>query len=300
MACAVGARLARTGVDVTLAGTWAAAIDAIGRRGILVHEVGAAETWSAQAAAQGIEALTASFPLAIVLVKSHQTTAAAAALAGVLEPSGLAVTLQNGLGNRETLAAVLGAAKVAAGVAIMGATLLGPGEVRCDRGHVVLGVSAATAERVACLSDLLRSAGIATETTSDVESAIWRKLVANCAINPLAALHGLPNGALLAEPSLEDQMIAAAREVGAVAAARRIPLASDPAEIARGVARATATNRSSMLQDLERGARTEIDAMSGAIVSEGRRLGVATPVNERLLRLVRAREGRPLAGEDRA
>jgi 2-dehydropantoate 2-reductase len=89
-------------------------------------------------------------------------------------------------------------------------------------------------------------------------------------------------------------MAAAAREVGAVAAARGVDLQADPAELADAVAAATAGNRSSMLQDLDRGAVTEIDAMCGAVVSEGRRLGVPTPVNESLWHAVRAREGRPL------
>jgi 2-dehydropantoate 2-reductase len=89
-------------------------------------------------------------------------------------------------------------------------------------------------------------------------------------------------------------MAAAAREVGDVAAASGIDLRADPAELAFEVAAATAGNRSSMLQDLDRGAPTEIDAMCGAVVREGRRLGMATRVNERLWRAVREREGRPL------
>jgi 2-dehydropantoate 2-reductase len=80
---------------------------------------------------------------------------------------------------------------------------------------------------------------------------------------------------------------AAAREVGAVAAALGIRLARDAAEIAVAVARRTAINRSSMLQDVERGAPTEIEALNGAVVREAERLGVAVPVNRHLLAEIR-------------
>jgi 2-dehydropantoate 2-reductase len=109
---------------------------------------------------------------------------------------------------------------------------------------------------------------------------------------------------LLTVASSRERVAAAAREVGAVAAAKGIALGADPAELAFDVAARTAGNRSSMLQDLDRGAATEIDALCGAVVAEGSALGVPTPVNAALWREVREREGRPLpvagAGVDRA
>jgi 2-dehydropantoate 2-reductase len=147
---------------------------------------------------------------------------------------------------------------------------------------------------------LLEDAGLPAEVTDSFEPVFWAKLAANCAINALTALHGVTNGALLENAGLRRTLEEAAREVGAVAAARGVRLERDPAHAAVEVSRATASNRSSMLQDLTRGAQTEIDALNGAVAAEGRRLGVATPVNERLFRLVRAREGRPLAEEAHA
>jgi 2-dehydropantoate 2-reductase len=126
--------------------------------------------------------------------------------------------------------------------------------------------------------------------SDDLAGLRWRKLAVNAAINALTALAGLPNGALLDDPVLAADMAAAAREVGAVAAAAGVDLGADPAELARAVARATAANRSSMLQDLARGAPTEVDAIQGEVLRLGRRLGVPTPVNERLWRAVRSRE----------
>jgi len=298
MACLVGARLARAGTMVTLAGGWRQAIDAIAERGLRVHEPG--ESWSVRVTALPIDRLTESYPLALVLVKSHQTASVAEVLARALDRNGVAVTIQNGLGNPESLAARLGAERVAAGIAVMGAVLIAPGEVRYVPGRIVLGSSPATAEGVAQLAALLDGAGIPTSIADDVVAAVWCKLAANCALNPITALYGVTNGALLARSDLLPEVEAAAREVGMVAAAKGIRLERDAVQSTLETARATAANRSSMLQDLERGARTEIDALCGAVVREGRRLGIATPANAELFRRVREREGRPLTREEQA
>ncbi len=295
MACLVGARLARAGAAVTLTGSWREAIDAIASRGLRVHEPEG--SWSARVATAPIDCLRESFPLALVLVKSPQTAAVAASLTRALDATGLAVTLQNGLGNPELLAARLGEGRVAAGIAVMGALLLAPGEVRAVPGRIVLGAEPATRERITRLVARFQAAGIPATIADDLAAAVWAKLAANCAVNPLTALYGLTNGAL-ERPDLLPQVEAAAREVGAVAAAKGIRLARDPVVSTLETMRATAANRSSMLQDVERGARTEIDALCGAVVREGRRLGVATPTNADLFRRIREREGRPLAREE--
>jgi 2-dehydropantoate 2-reductase len=295
LACAVGARLARAGERVALAGTWGAARAALLTRGVVVHDPEG--TWSVPVEAASLEEVPGPVDVALVLVKAPRTASVAPALARVLSPTGLAVTLQNGLGPREVLVAALGAGRVAAGVAFLGAHLVAPGEVRVVPGRLVLGEEPATAEPVRRLAARMRRASLEVETTGDVERLVWTKLAANCAINPLSALHGIPNGALLADPNLRRTMRAVAREVGAVATARGVDLGRDAESLAEEVARATADNRSSMLQDLERGAATEIDALSGAVVAEGRRLGVPTPVNDGLWRRLRAREGRPVDAE---
>ncbi|HVO10008.1 MAG TPA: 2-dehydropantoate 2-reductase [Vicinamibacteria bacterium] len=293
LACALGAGLSRAGGEVTLAGSWSEALAAIEARGIVVHQE--EETWTARPRAVAVDGGLDPVSLALVLVKSHSTTRAAAALGGALEPDGLAVTLQNGLGNRETLRAVLGSERVLAGVAILGATVLGPGEVRLVAGRVVL--ERDPRGRGEALARLLRTAGLGVETTDDLPPIAWTKLAANCAINPLTALHRLPNGALLEDAQLRAELGRAAREVGAVAEACGIRLPRDAGQAALEICRATAGNRSSMLQDVERGAPTEIDALNGAVAREGRRLGVPTPVNDHLFAAVRALEGRPLAAE---
>jgi 2-dehydropantoate 2-reductase len=298
LACAIGGRLARAGDRVVLVGSWRAAREAIAQRGVVVHDP--AGTWSAPVETCSPEDAPAACSSALVLVKGPNTDRAARTLARVLAPEGVAVTLQNGLGPRETLAAALGQERVAVGVALLGAFLVARGEVRVVPGRLVLAEGEATREAVLQLAGRLRAAGQQVETTQEIERVVWTKLAANCAINALSALTGKANGELLEDETTLGTLREAAREVGAVAEARGTSLGSDPASIAAEVARATAANHSSMRQDLERGAPTEIDFLNGAVVDAGRSLSVPTPVNERLWRAVREREGRPVPADGRA
>jgi 2-dehydropantoate 2-reductase len=285
MACLFGARLAAV-ADVTLIGTWAEGLAAIEERGIVVEDSGGASTVRVRAARLGAHVERAD--LALVLVKAWQTEKVAHHISNLLSPTGIALTLQNGLGNFERLAAALGPDRVALGVTTQGATLLGPGHVReGGRGptHV------ADHPRLHSFIELLRAAGfdVHASPTSDLQSLVWGKLVVNCGINALTALLRVPNGELLNRPDAALLMERAATECAAVAQAKGIALPfPDPVARVREVAQKTATNRSSMFQDILRGAPTEIEAINGAVVREGERLGVPTPVNETLWRLVRA------------
>jgi 2-dehydropantoate 2-reductase len=205
-----------------------------------------------------------------------------------LAGGGVAVTLQNGLGNLEKLAARLGERRASLGVTTSGATLLGPGRIRAGGDGVT---HLAGREDLAPLAELLGRAGFVVQASDDVEGMAWGKAVINAAINPVAALLRIPNGELLSPDRAGAWEISreAASEAAAVAAARgvRLPFADAPGQVAE-VLRRTATNRSSMLQDVERGRPTEVDAINGAIVAEGERLGVPTPVNRLLWNLVRS------------
>jgi 2-dehydropantoate 2-reductase len=286
MASYFAARLARPGrLLVTLVGSWRAALAAVSAGGVRVDDVDGA--WSAAVAAAPL-AQAPRAELAVVLVKSHQTAAVAPAVGRIVGSAGVALTLQNGLGNREVLEAAAGGGRVLVGVTMAGVTLLGPGHVRGHVAGTVLGADeAGAAFRIAALMD---EAGLKAEVEPDIDRLLWRKLAVNCAINPLSALLGVPNGALLETPDSRAVLEAAAREAGVVAAALGIDLGQDPVQAAVEVAQLTAANRSSMLQDLARGAATEIDAINGVVVREGERLGIPTPVNRRLLDDVRARE----------
>jgi 2-dehydropantoate 2-reductase len=295
--CLLAARLARAGGAVTIAGTWTEALDAIREKGIAVEESRA--SWSAPVRALNRAGPLPLAPVVFVCVKAYQTAEVAPAARRAVRAGGLVVTVQNGRGNREQLLSAPGRGRVALGVTTAGATVLGPGRIQSFPGAVLLD-RAADPARVEHLVERLRAAGFHAEGVDDIERHAWMKLAVNCAINPLSALAGLPNGLLASEPELRARLIAAAREVAEVAAAAGTPLDEDAADAALSVARATAGNRSSMLQDVQSGRPTEIDALCGAVCREGAARGVATPVNEGLLRDVLAlRAGRPAGRETR-
>jgi 2-dehydropantoate 2-reductase len=220
------------------------------------------------------------------LVKSWQTERAARQLDACLTADGLALTLQNGLGNREKLVHLLGAPRVALGVTTYGATLEGPGRVRPGGTGTV---SVGEHPRLSPLLDILEASELVVDLVADVESLLWSKLVINAAINPLTALLQVPNGELLNRPESRTLLASAASEAAAVATAcgQRLTY-PNPVVAAEAVAHQTASNTSSMLQDVLRGAPTEIDAICGAIVDAGERCGISVPVNRTLWLLVRA------------
>ncbi len=285
LASLFAARLARAGTRVTMLGTWQAGLQNLQEIGVRLVDADGRE-WKYPVTATDNPADCRPARYALVLVKSWQTARAAGQLAECLTADGLALTLQNGLGNQEILAAALGPDRVAAGTTTTGATLLGPGLVR-PGGEGTISLEADP--RLRPLIGLFEQAGFSVATVADLEALVWGKLAINAAINPLTALLGVPNGELLARPAARDLMGKAAREVAAVAAARGIVLPyPDPAAAAEDVASRTATNRSSMLQDIRRNAPTEIDAICGAVVQAGAAAGVPTPINRVLWQLVKA------------
>ena len=279
------ARLARAGYPVTILGTWKEGLEAIRAEGIwLVDSQGEGHRFTVRATEDPHECIGAKY--ALVLVKAWQTERTARQLAECLSEDGLAVTLQNGLGNRETLVRSLGVGRVALGVTTVGATLLGAGRVKAG------GEGPISIERNPALGPLeeaFRAADFHVQLVDEARTLIWRKLVINSAINPLTALLRVPNGELLERPSAREMMGELARETARVAKAENIELQlPDPAAAAEEVARKTASNHSSMLQDVLRGAPTEIDAICGAIVKIGSDHGIPTPANRACWQLVRA------------
>jgi 2-dehydropantoate 2-reductase len=285
MACALGAHLARYGrAAVTLAGTWTAALEAIASRGIVVDEPSG--VWSATVSVAPLAGPLAAADFVLVLVKSPRTPDVARTAARALLPGSLVVTLQTGLGNRELLEEACGPDQVAVGVASLTATLLGPGELRDAPGRIILG----TAPGAARLAELVAASRLDAEVSAGIERIIWARLAVTCALNPLSALTGRTHGTLLETPEPCETLLAAAREVGAVAQVKGIDLGGDPAILAVEAAESSAASRSGMSHDLERGARTEVDAQNGAVVLEGRRFGVPAPVNEYLWQRIREKE----------
>ncbi len=280
MSCLFAARLSGK-ADVAVVGTWAEAIESIRRKGILVEDSRGLQPFRVQAEYLGAKLKPGD--LVIVLVKSWQTAKVAPYVERCLNAGGLAVSLQNGLDNIEKLGK-----KAFPGTTEEGATLLGPGRIRIGGSGPTHMVAPDWAV------ELLKEAGFECYRCSpkEADSLLWGKLCINCGINAITALLRVPNGELLKRSSAADLMEQAATECAAVARGAGIPLPfADAAARVREVAEKTAANRSSMLQDITRGAPTECDAIYGAVVREGRRVEVEAPVNETLWLLMRAAAG---------
>ncbi|NNJ13203.1 2-dehydropantoate 2-reductase [Chloroflexales bacterium ZM16-3] len=275
------------GAEVVLVDGWAEHVAEINASGLRCEVGGVGQARPVRAVTDPAQA--GPVDAAIILVKARQTPWAAGVAQAVLGPVAVAYTLQNGVGNREALAASLGAGRVGQGVTSLGGTLLGPGRVRhAGMGPTVFG---ATPSRQAAesLAALFRSCGLPSEVSDEIDSLVWGKLLVNVGINALTALLRVPNGALAALPQARDLLAQAVGEAAAVAAARGTALPyADPVGHVLSVAEATAANRSSMLQDVLRGGPTEVATINGAVVREGARLGVPTPLNSALLALVAA------------
>jgi 2-dehydropantoate 2-reductase len=277
MSCLFAVRLAQV-AQVILVDSWSDAISSIRERGILFEDSSGCRSVAVEAQSLGMPLERAD--LIIVLVKSWQTAEIASYVPGYLKPDGMAISLQNGLGNLKILGH-----RAFPGSTAEGATLLGPG-------HIMAGGSGPThVVAPEWVVSLLSKAGFECYgcDVSEAEGLLWGKLSISCGINALTALLRIPNGDLLTNQNAKELMIRATMECAAVANAAGIHLPfADPAGKVAEVAERTGANKSSMLQDILRGAPTECDAINGAVVREGRRLGIPTPVNEILWQLVQS------------
>lgn len=285
LATLFAARLSAAGHSVSMLGTWKDGLKSLREDGARIQDVdGNERAYTVHVTNDPREVSGARY--ALVLVKSWQTERAAGQLRTALAKDGLALTLQNGLGNRETLARDLGPDRVSLGITTTGATLLAPGLVKVGGEGVV---SLEQNQVLGPLEAALRESDFNVQVVEDAQSLVWGKLVINAAINPLTALLQIPNGEMLSHPKARRMMGALARETAEVAEAEKVHLPfNDPVLAAEEVARKTAKNLSSMFQDVRRGAPTEIDAICGAIMKRGAKHGIRTPYNKACWTMVRA------------
>jgi 2-dehydropantoate 2-reductase len=236
----------------------------------------------------------------LMLVKAYDTEVATRSIAPFLAPESTVITLQNGLGSAERISAHLpGSQVVLSGVTSQAARRVSPGLViHTGSGPTVIGyrneVERTRAERV---RTVLVNAGIPTSITGDIDRFIWQKVAVNAAINGLTALARVPNGAILSQPPLTAAAEVVLDEATAVAAAHGYDLPGIRQTL-RSTIQATAENRSSMLQDVEAGRRTEVDAIYGSLIEAGHERGLALPALTVIDALVRSISRREDTGED--
>jgi 2-dehydropantoate 2-reductase len=229
----------------------------------------------------------------IVATKSMHTGPAIEATAHAFA-DGSVCTVQNGLGNEETLAEHV--SRVIRGTTFPAGRILEPGHVQWDvKGDTTIGPfepSPASEEAIRALADACTRAGMSTEAVADARGPQWRKVIFNAATNPVGALTGLTHGRVCDDPPLRALVTGLVDEGKAVAAAQGIELDADPEELIDHAARPDVAydHKASMLQDVEARRQTEIDYLNGGIARFGREHGVATPLNEAILALVKGIE----------
>lgn len=287
MGCLFAARLAKAGQEVTLLDYRAERAKAITRGGIRVEGI-SGEYQVPVAATTGQPDF---HPGAVLIcVKANQTGTVAQALREWLPDATPVISLQNGLGNMETLQQYLGRKRVLGGVTAEGATLLGLGHVRhAGQGDTIIGGGRIPPASLEELLSSFRAAGFQARLADDVTSVIWGKLVINVGINALTAVTGLKNGRLPEIQGTRRIMEQAIQEAVTVAEAKGVALPyPNPLERVLSVCQATSGNIASMLQDVLNRRTTEVAFINGAIVREGETLGIPTPVNQTLTCLVEA------------
>lgn len=237
------------------------------------------------------------YDLLLITTKSYDTLEAVKQAFTTFTNNAILISLQNGLGNLEAIENELVSTGkrgvVIGGVTSHGVTYVSPGKVRhAGVGETFVGaLREEDREKAEEVRSIFESVGIKTGITDNIRGEIWAKAVVNTGINPLTAITRLENGYLLEIPELTLLMERACREAISVAEALGVNLpAADLIEKTKWVARMTAGNKSSMLQDILNGKRSEIDSITGIIVREGERLGVPIPVNKTLMGLVKGIE----------
>lgn len=286
-----GGRLAAAGHTVWLLHRRAEVVEALARFGLRLEGPETDERIAINATCDSTE--IGFVDLVLVTTKATDTLSAAIAAKPLIGPQTLVLTLQNGLGNLETLAEALGAERCLAGMTYLGAAILGLGQVRLTApGKTFVGEpTGAVSERVQSLTRTFAEAGLPTEATDHLWDLVWGKLVINAALNATCALTGAGGADLLRSEAAKRWLGLVAEETAAVATALGVSLPY-PDATARVLqhCRDVGSAKPSMLQDVERGRPTEIDAINGAVVRSGNRVGVPTPYNAALLHLVKSLE----------
>jgi 2-dehydropantoate 2-reductase len=284
--CLFGASLSLAGHDVTLIHRDLSIVREIQKTGVSLRETDKTVTRVRVPVRRGPTPLPGTEVL-IIAVKAYDTKAVAASYRRIVPLEATVLSLQNGLGNIETLQSAL-KNELLAGSTTEGAFSLGPGSVlHTGKGLTVIGDQRGTkSDTCSRIKIAFEGAGFRTKISSNMVGVLWTKAIVNAAINPLSGLTRLPNGALARSSEIRKIGFQVMEEGILVSRAERVRLAGDPRKLWRRILLSTKANKSSMLQDIERGKMTEIRQLNGAILLRGKARGVETPTNRILTKIV--------------
>lgn len=277
-----GALLSRKN-DVTLIGN-KAHVDAVNSHGLLI-EGDIKDRFSVKAVVEVTEIPPGS--LILLTTKAQGMVEAVSKIKQLLNRDTVILVLQNGLRIKQLIQESVGTRiDVVRGLVLQAAELLEPGRIRFWNGSTII-ERTKTGEKIATL---LRESGINVTVTEDMENEEWSKLIVNCVINPLTAVLRVRNDEIDADSLkvIRHRVVEECVQVGNAEGIRfKSGLQADIDRKIRGYA-----NFSSMCQDIIKGKKTEIEFLNGKIVELGKKHGIATPVNETLVGLIRFMETR--------
>jgi len=231
--------------------------------------------------------------LILICVKSFHTKQAIEQIKPLLQQNTKIMTLQNGIGNFEIIAELAGEDKVIGGITNEGATLIDTGRIHhAGHGETIIGtLDGKVPVEMRSIREVFNKVGLQTKMSRDIKGLAWSKLIINVGINALTAITRLPNGKLTEFEGTKRILRDAVTEATRIAKRKRIKLIyDDPLAKVEAVCESTSANISSMLQDVLRKKRTEIDFINGVIVRLGQELGIAVPTNKLLVDLVKTIE----------
>ena len=291
----IGGTLAQGGSEVYFVDQWKEHIDKINENGLKMTDE--KEDWyvkvDARTSAEGMGPVD----LVIVLVKSFATKEAVSQLkeTNVIGENTLVMSLQNGLGNEETIAEVVGEANVISGKTYVGGRLLSPGYVSAGVKGKYTYIGELTGEitdGIQAVCDEFNKAGLLCEVSDNIKGLIWDKLLINVAAGALCGITRLPYGPLYEEEYIKETAVAAIQEGIDVAKAAGVKLKSEDPEYPWYAASEglPETFKTSILQSLELKRPTEIDFINGSVVEWGKKFGIPTPVNRTLVTCVKGIE----------
>jgi 2-dehydropantoate 2-reductase len=285
-----GGRLAEGGQDVWLVDVWREHVDAIRAGGLACTEQGETRRIAVRATTRPDE--IGPVELVIVLVKHNETAQAIRDAAPVIDGRTVVLSLQNGLGNVDLIRAAVPEGQVVMGLTTLTSVVRGPGHIEANflgRGETyVWPVTGVVSDGLRRGVAAMNEARLYTEISPDAELRIWRKLVVNAGVTALSAAVRLSIGDIAAHANAREILDATTREIVEVAQKKRIPLSyADAIAYLYDVSAQAKDHIGSMTVDVSSRRRTEIEAISGAVVREGARVGVPTPANRFVYNMIR-------------
>ena len=291
----IGGTLAMGGNDVHFVDMWQEHVDLINKDGL--HMTNEKEDWYVRVDARTTADTIGEADLVIVLVKSFATKQAVEQLkqTNVIGKNTLVMSLQNGLGNEETIASVIGSENVISGKTYVGGRLIQAGYISAGvqgKWTYIGELNGEITDRIQTVCNVFNDAGLLCEVSDNIKGLIWDKLLINVAAGALCGITRLPNGPLYEEDYIKDVAVAAIQEGIQVAKAAGVVLKSEDPQYPWVAASEglPGTFKTSILQSLELKRPTEIDFINGSIVEWGKKYGIATPVNQTLVACVKGIE----------